>query len=123
MFSPPPELITITIHSTNANIMVDFYEELGMLLAKHKDNKNLEKSYVFNNLSIEIIPVQSDAEQTSNLRLKFYIDEITGYLECLEKYGCRIIEPLWETELTQHIVISDPNINLIELETKIYKRF
>ena len=39
-------------------------------------------------------------------------------LEILDKYNCEINEPLWETEESEHIIISDPDGNYLELESK-----
>ncbi|MFD2907397.1 VOC family protein [Flavobacterium ardleyense] len=118
MFAPPPELISITIYSKNASTMLDFYEEFGMSFSEYNDDGQIRKKYKNGNFSFEIIPIDDEAKQTKNLKLKFRIDEIKGYLEYLEKYKCEIITPLWETKESEHIVISDPDKNHVELETR-----
>ena len=98
--------------------MFDFYEEFGMSFSEYRDGKRHRKEYKNGNLSFKIIQTEDESKQTKNLKLKFYIDEIKGYLEYLDKYDCEIIKPFWETEKSEHIIISDPDKNHIELETK-----
>ena len=118
MFAPPPELISITIYSKNASTMFDFYEEFGMSFSDYKDGERHREEYKNGNLSFKIIAIEDESKQTKNLKLKFFIDEIKGYLEYLDKYNCEIIEPLWVTEESEHIIISDPDGNFLELESK-----
>ena len=118
MFATPPELISITIYSKNSSTMFDFYEEFGMSFSDYKDGERDRKVYKSGNLSFKIIAIEEESQQTKNLKLKFIIDEIKGYLQHLDKYNCEIIEPLWETEESEHIIISDPDGNYLELESK-----
>ncbi len=118
MFAPPPELISITIYSKNASIMFDLYEEFLMSFSDYKDGERRREVCNNGNLSFKIIAIEDESQQTKNLKLKFFIDEIKGYLEYLDKYNCEIIEPLWETEESEHIIISDPDGNYLELESK-----
>lgn len=118
MFAPPPKLINITIYSLNADVMFDFYEELGMLFSDHRNRERSRGKYIYNDLAFEIIKVDNKEKQTRNLKLKFFIDEIKGYLEYLEKYDSEIIKAFWETENSEHIIISDPDGNHVELESK-----
>ncbi len=118
MFAPPPELVSITIYSKNATTMFNFYEEFGMSFSDYKDGEGRKEEFKNGNLSFKIIATEDEKKQTKNLRLKFFIDEINGYLEYLDKYNCEIIEPFWETEESEHIVISDPDGNYLELESK-----
>ena len=118
MFAPPPKTTRIIINSMNCEKLSKFYSDLGMLFF---ENKNVDGrkhyTYIYNDFYFEIREVINEYEITRNIELRFFIDEIEGYLEDIRKFGLEIIKDLWITENHQHILLKDPNDNIIELMT------
>lgn len=119
MFAPPPMMNKLTINSMNCEKLIDFYCELGILFNTEIKAEN-EKSYTYINddFIFEIKEVDNINEVTKNVKIRFLIDEIDGYIEGLKEMGIRIIKESWRTESYQHIQLNDPDGNLIELMTK-----
>lgn len=118
MFAPPPKTIRIIINSINSENLINFYSDLGMLF----NEKNLENgrkcyTYIYDDFYFEIREVTNEMKTTKNLELRFLIDEIEGYLEGIKEKGINIVKNLWTTENHQHIILKDPNDNIIELMT------
>lgn len=119
MFAPPPKTIRIVINSINSKDLANFYSDLGMLFnEKSLENGNKCYTYIYDDFYFEIREVLNENEITKNLELRFFIDEIEGYIEVIEKFGLEIIKNPWTTENYQHILLKDPNDNIIELVTK-----
>ena len=120
MFSPPPKLNITAICSNNCDKLINFYSDIGMLFnSELKDNGKKYYSYIYNDLRFEIHEVDTLEEVTRNLKLRFLIDEIEGYLVDFAKHNIKIIKEPWATKTHQHILLNDPDGNLIELITEL----
>ncbi len=118
MFAPPPQLLTTTITSTKSKILLEFYEDLGMLFNESTDNfGNINYTYIFDKTEFQIQATKDIKKATTNLRLKFLIDEIDDYLNDIESKGGRILKESWSDSHYQYIIIADPDGNTVELIT------
>jgi len=117
MFAPPPRLNKVTIKSMNCEKLVEFYFELGIMFHEETDeDDNKIYTYGYGDSIFEIYEVNNENETTKNSTLRFLIDEIDGYIEGLKQKGIRIIKDSWTTETHQHIIINDPDGNLILID-------
>ena len=119
MYAPPPEANCIKIYSYHCKNQIDFYDKLGMLFTKTTtEDGRMCHTYIYDDFHFVIQEVSSELEASRNLELRFFIDEIEGYLPGLREMGIEIIKPLWATETHQHIILKDPNGHLVELMTQ-----
>lgn len=118
MFSPPPVINKISICTTRCKELINFYSELGMSFHLIDSNKkNNCYNYINDEFTFEINEVKNESDATKNIMFKFLIDDINGYIEDIVYNGGQIIKDLWETQAHQHLLIKDPDNNLIELIT------
>lgn len=118
MYAPPPRINKVVLKSMNCEKLVEFYFELGMLFHKEtNENNRMIYTYVYGDIIFEICEVDNEKETTKNSSLRFVIDEIDGYIDGLKEMGIKIIKDSWTTETHQHILINDPDRNIIELMT------
>lgn len=119
MFAPPPKTNRTIFNSVNYQAQVEFYEELGMLFNKTILKNGLKTfTYIYDDFHFEIHEVKLGDSVTKNVELRFFVDEIEGYIEGIRRLKIQIIKNLWNSGTHQHILLKDKDGNLIELMTK-----
>lgn len=118
MFAPPPEINVISIFSNRCQELVEFYFDIGMLFFPYV-NDNGQKCYSYKNdqLIFEIIEVEKLSDATKNIKIRFHIDDVKGYIEDIKIRGFKIIKDFSETDLSANLIFKDFADNSIELIT------
>ena len=123
MFAAPPKITKITLNSVNSKILTEFYSELGMLFNEDISEDGLKIfTYIYDDFFFEIREVEDKNMTSNNLELRFLIDEIEGYRENIKQMDIEVVNDIWETENHQHILLRDPDNNLVELITENYNK-
>ena len=121
MFAPPPSFTTITLRTTNTEVMEDFYFQLGMLFNKWT-SQDERKFFTYSNDYFEfcLIEVVKEDEVTRNLEFSLVIDEIDGYLEDIKNFNLEIITQPWNENNFRYMTFRDPDGHIVNLKSKNY---
>lgn len=119
MFAPPPKLFHISLASERIEELLNFYILIGICFHEETNEQGI-KTYTYTNdfFSLQLRETLSHELPTSNLNLKFYIDDVDAYEEDLREIDIFIVKKPWSTEIGRHMIIKDYDGHTIELITK-----
>ena len=118
MFAPPPQVSSISLAVENLQNSLDFYLDLGIVFDKEIQSDYTRCTYNNNGFLFIIHQAKSPREVTTNLSLKFFIDDIDGYLPDIENAGLVILKNPWDSSEGRHMIYQDFENNIVELICK-----
>ena len=118
IFAPPPQVFGITLAVEDIKKSLNFYIDFG--ISFNEDNQLNYTRYIYDNDGFLFILKQANSprEVTINVTLKFFIDEIDGYVSDIEEAGLVIIKSPWDSSEGRHLTFENFEGNTVELTCK-----
>lgn len=116
MYAAPPVANLLVIRSPDIDRAVTFYEQMGMLFAKHSHGKG-PRHYASDicGFVFEIYPQRDADDTTTNIRLGFRVDDVDGIVDLLREIDVDLVAGPVDSGWGRRAVVKDFDGHVIEL--------